>query len=377
MTAFCSRSSLLKPTTAVVSTGILWLLAIASAQAASPIALSFELEDTSSSAADSTPTTIAATAPSDLLTVPPDKTRLTIPPSATNAPIGTGHELAELPPPPQMERVAELPPPPVTAGPVAPVAPPEPEPAPMATLTASDAGGISFQLPAWPQQILNLLTGRADADMPSQPASDPAALPETLVPLFAGGSQSLVAIAVGNAEGTRTPTGDITPAYYGHVDPGNGAWNLGSFSYQHGAPSPEEADQHQLVRLQQQAIRLWHDAERRGLQLSTEAWLNAIDLANQAPEAALEPGGYLDRLQEAHRLNLADVDAIAWARTRSYIDPDTQQWNAPGLGNTLAGVTADQERRMRAIARAISTNTTSMAQHESVVIDQLLSTDLD
>jgi hypothetical protein len=113
------------------------------------------------------------------------------------------------------------------------------------------------------------------------------------------------------------------------------------------------------------------------LQLSTEAWLNAIDLANQAPEAALEPGGYLDRLQEAHRLNLGDTDAITWARTRSYIDPDTQQWNAPGLGNTLAGVAADQERRMRAIARAIHINNTAMAQHELAIVDQLLSTDLD
>ncbi|MEO1148002.1 MAG: hypothetical protein AAFY26_20665 [Cyanobacteria bacterium J06638_22] len=372
---------MLKPTAVVISTGILWLLAIASAQAASPIALSFELEETSSGAADSLPTALAATAPSPIPDVPPDKTRLTIPPSATDAPIGTGHELAELPPPPppQMVVVAPLVAPllPVTAAPVAPVAPPESEPAPMPALASSDAGGISFQLPAWPRQMLNRLTGRGDADPPLQPVSDTVALPDPLVPLFAHGSQSLVAIAVGSAEGTRTPMGDITPAYHGHVDPGNGAWNLGSFSYQHGAVSPEEADQRQLARLQQQATSLWHEAERRGLQLSTEAWLNGIDLANQAPEAALEPGGYLDRLQEAHRLNLADTDAIAWARTRSYIDPDTQQWNAPGLGNTLAGVAADQERRMRAIARAISTNATAMAQRESVVVDQLFSTDLD
>ena len=69
----------------------------------------------------------------------------------------------------------------------------------------------------------------------------------TLETLFHGGSNSLVARAVGNAEGTRTPDGGYTAAYYGHVDPGNHKWNLGSFSYQHGAKSPADADAKQEV----------------------------------------------------------------------------------------------------------------------------------
>ncbi|OLP18842.1 hypothetical protein BST81_07950, partial [Leptolyngbya sp. 'hensonii'] len=73
--------------------------------------------------------------------------------------------------------------------------------------------------------------------------------------LFQGGSFSLVAKAVGAAEGTRTPDGGRTWAYYGHRDPGNGVWNLGSFSYQHGADSPAEADVKQLRRLTGQARR--------------------------------------------------------------------------------------------------------------------------
>ena len=64
----------------------------------------------------------------------------------------------------------------------------------------------------------------------------------SLQKFFEGGGDSLVAKSVGSAEGTRTPSGGYTRAYYGHVDPGNGVWNLGSYSYQHGAVSPQEAD---------------------------------------------------------------------------------------------------------------------------------------
>ena len=66
--------------------------------------------------------------------------------------------------------------------------------------------------------------------------------------VFEGGTDSLVARAVGSAEGTRTPTGAFNPAYNGHTDPGNGVWNMGTFSYQHGAKTPAEADQKQLQR---------------------------------------------------------------------------------------------------------------------------------
>ncbi|RZM82582.1 hypothetical protein DYY88_04915 [Leptolyngbya iicbica LK] len=172
--------------------------------------------------------------------------------------------------------------------------------------------------------------------------------------LFTGGTESLVARAVGSAEGTRTPEGHKNPAYYGHVDPGNGVWNLGTFSYQHGAASPEEADDKQLRRLQTQTEILRQKALAHGLSLTKEELLNGIDLANQAPLAALDRGGYIDWLKEAHSLGMQGSEAIIWARTRSFIDPDTQRWNAPGLGNNIYSISHDQERRANAIARAIA-----------------------
>lgn len=172
--------------------------------------------------------------------------------------------------------------------------------------------------------------------------------------LFVGGSDSLVARTVGSAEGTRTVEGHRTPAYYGHVDPGNGVWNLGSFSYQHGAKSPDEADARQLKRLKRQAALLEQQATARGLVLTLEETLNGIDLANQAPQAALDRGGYIDWLVEARQMGMTGQEAVLWARTRSFLDPDTKQWNAPGLGNTVHGISRDQDRRMRAIARALA-----------------------
>ena len=197
-----------------------------------------------------------------------------------------------------------------------------------------------------------------DAEPSPAPELAPAAAPPLaaipVADLFEGGPDSLVARTVGHAEGTRTVTGDRTQAYYGHVDPGNGVWNLGSFSYQHSATSPEDADYKQLVRLQQQAMQLRRQAAERNIVLGLQEELNGIDLANQAPEAALDKGGYIDRLAEAYSRGLTGADAILWARTWSYLDPNTGQWNAPGLGNKLWSIRDDQERRRRAIAQVLN-----------------------
>ncbi len=171
--------------------------------------------------------------------------------------------------------------------------------------------------------------------------------------IFQNGSDSLVARTVGSAEGTRHWQGDRTTAYYGHVDPGNGVWNLGTFSYQHGASSPEEADEKQLQRLKRQGSQIEHQAAQLGVELSLEEKLNALDLANQAPLAALDRGGYIERLAQAHRLEMKGEDAILWARTYAYLDPDTRAWNAPGLGNNIHSISRDQERRIVAISKAL------------------------
>lgn len=225
--------------------------------------------------------------------------------------------------------------------------------------------GITFDLP--PPAVVSSSTSSESADPLSQertalPHPPDLSAPYPLDRLFVGGADSLVARAVGAAEGTRTPDGQRTQAYGGHIDPGNGVWNLGTFSYQHGAASPEEADAKQLVRLRRQAAQLRQKAAQAGILWDLTTELNGIDLANQSPLAALQQGGYIDRLAEAEKLGLVGTDAILWARTRSYLDPDTQRWNAPGLGNNLPQISRDQQRRMQAIERAIATDASAASR---------------
>lgn len=152
--------------------------------------------------------------------------------------------------------------------------------------------------------------------------------------------------------GTRIATGDITPAYHGHTDPDNRAWNLGTFSYQHGATAA--ADRKQVARLQGQTEVLKRRAMNRTISLTLEETLNGIDPANQSPLAAIGRVGYIERLAEVKTWGLEGTEAIVVARTRSYINPNTGRWNAPGLGNTEASITRDQRRRTEAIARALA-----------------------
>ena len=172
--------------------------------------------------------------------------------------------------------------------------------------------------------------------------------------IFQGGPNSLVARAVGSAEGTRRPDGAKNPAYYGHRDPGNAKWNLGSFSYQHAARSPEDADSRQLNRLATQDKMLQQRAQSQGLNLTLQERLNGLDLANQAPLAALDRGGYIDRLKESRDRGLRGTEAILQARVNSYREPNTNLWDAPGLGNNETDIRHDQARRMDAVEAAMT-----------------------
>ena len=77
-----------------------------------------------------------------------------------------------------------------------------------------------------------------------------------------------------------------------------------------------------------------------------------IDLANQAPLAALDRG-YIDWLAVAKQQAMEERDRILWARTRAFLDPDSGYWDAPGLGNTLESIRWDQARRQQAVQQAI------------------------
>ncbi|MEL6249461.1 MAG: hypothetical protein AAFR15_15805 [Cyanobacteria bacterium J06627_15] len=221
----------------------------------------------------------------------------------------------------------------------------------------SVAVGLSFELGAAsvtePPEVASL-PEKPDLDEPVSPVQQAETLAANygLGQLFEGGSDSLVAHAVGHAEGTRTADGGYTRYYNGHTDPGNGVWNLGTFSYQHGARSAAEADAKQLARLQRQATELRRQATEKGIELTLLEELNGIDLANQAPTTALDRG-YIKWLDRAKRSDMGEAERVVWARTRSFIHPDTGRWNAPGLGNTLESVTRDQRRRQQAISKVL------------------------
>ncbi|HEY9628408.1 MAG TPA: hypothetical protein V6C84_13995 [Coleofasciculaceae cyanobacterium] len=309
--------------------------------------------------------------------------RLTIPADAVEIPVGSPSEQSwvELPPPeqPVQPTLAAAATSPETATEKPPIAlallqtiqastleqTGNVEPAPAAIATAETALSETVivetskrESVAKPLELaFGLPPSSAALPQVTSPASTPVAdvLPAApLADLFVGNSDSLVAKAVGSAEGTRTPEGDRNPAYFGHVDPGNKAWNLGSFSYQHGATTPEEADVKQLNRLQDQASVMQAKAEAKGISLTLEEALNGIDLANQAPKAVLDREGYIDWLAKARQNGLSGADAVLWARTQSFFDPNLQRWDAPGLGNTEERISSDQERRMLAIDRAIA-----------------------
>lgn len=338
-----------------------------------------------------------------------DSGPLVIPDKATTAPLGSESKpdgIAKLPPPPPVETTVATNPsgsssvPVVTTAPtaqpnLAPVQPPKatvpaeavvrsPQPAAVAPAAVAQAS------PQVPPHVTPTRSSQADGlsfePAPIPTPQPPQAKPNPVTPattglsasvqtlpeldaLFQGNSNSLVARAVGSAEGTRTPTGDKTRAYRGHVDPGNGVWNLGTFSYQHGATSPEEADQRQIRRLRRQAETLRQAAREKGMELTLEETLNGIDLANQSPRAALSRGGYIDRLKQARDMGLTGTNAVLWARTRAFLDPDTSRWNAPGLGNNVHSITSDQQRRLRAIAKAIVADPSQVASSPSTGLE--------
>lgn len=110
---------------------------------------------------------------------------------------------------------------------------------------------------------------------------------------------SELSVAIGMAEGTRTAGGGKTTACDGHTDPGNQKAIQGTFSYQHMASSPHEADQKQPQAMRE--FRPEYEAAYRKAGIDPGKKLVAaacFDLFNQAPEAATGKGGLLERLPE-------------------------------------------------------------------------------
>jgi hypothetical protein len=172
-----------------------------------------------------------------------------------------------------------------------------------------------------------------------------------LLALLQGGSDSIVAIAVGCAEGTRTADGGKTAAWYGHTDPGNGAKNQGSFSYQHEAKSPEDADILQIQKLTDVLLPQFLvnvDAVNLPEKGMLQLFLIACDVYTQSELACTGRGGFLWHFRSIPLKTRVDLTVIDW-RVESYFDLDTLKLDAPGFGNNLERLKADQARRTEAV----------------------------
>lgn len=197
--------------------------------------------------------------------------------------------------------------------------------------------------------------------------------------LFEGGSNSPLAIIVGTSEGTRTYDGRKTEHYKSHTDPGNNAVNQGSFSYQHGAAGPEEADALQLKRLRGQAATLMQQASDLGISAYITEFTFAImmDLCTQSPTSCLGSKqrprsrglmAYLadeiitakdeGRVVDTNYLDTLSIDRWAEIRAATYIDTTDNVLTSKGLkraGIPLSESTFnDQERRTKRVQEAYS-----------------------
>jgi len=166
--------------------------------------------------------------------------------------------------------------------------------------------------------------------------------------------RSLISRAIGHSEGNLDVQGNtIEGAYDGHTDKGNGKLNKGTFSYQHGASTPEQADQAQLAKFRAQ--RPTYEAAARSAGLDPNNALLAaayFDTFTQSEAAANLPGGFLDQLPELARKGVT-LENIVDIRVQSYVDPSTGRLDAPAFGNDPVDLRRDQTRRMDAIVSVL------------------------
>jgi hypothetical protein len=164
---------------------------------------------------------------------------------------------------------------------------------------------------------------------------------------------SSISIAIGCAEGTRRPDGSQTAAYGGHTDPGNFKHNRGTFSYQHAASSPEDADMKQLANFRSQVPAFEAAARKAGLDPHNPLLAASFfDLYNQAPLAATGKGGFLDRMGELAKTGVTP-DTLAHMRTECYIDPKTGRYDTTFA--SPQALLADQKRRTGELVRVVGT----------------------
>lgn len=168
-------------------------------------------------------------------------------------------------------------------------------------------------------------------------------------------------IAIGIGEGTRTADGGKTDMWTRHVDPADGAINVGTISYSASRNrglkmSPAAADAYYARQLQREMLRITPVLESLGLARGTVGFnrvaYNALDLMIQLPAAYSGAGGFLEKLPQIVRQG-ATIEAIARARTESFRDPRTGRLQAAAVyGNSPTerynGLLLDQRKRAMA-----------------------------
>ena len=143
--------------------------------------------------------------------------------------------------------------------------------------------------------------------------------------------------SIGAAEGTRGRDCSPNPAWYGHDDPG---WagkcrNIGTFSYQHCAGSPEEADAKWLLVLRTTENNMQAEAkERFGSYLSPKVIAAGLDGHTQSPHAARV---YVRNLPSAN----PSFEEVVETRIKAL------NWSRSAIGGPRNfNVRADQRRRV-------------------------------
>jgi hypothetical protein len=171
-----------------------------------------------------------------------------------------------------------------------------------------------------------------------------AGVPVRPVPLAINNDMHPLFVAIGINEGTRTPNGGYTKAYYGHRDPGNGAFNVGTVSGQQGG-SPQSSDQRWAGILTQTMTSVTPILVRNGLPQNSVGFqrmlFNIADLKVQAPAAVPD---FVRRLPQIVRQGVT-IEAIAKARADSFINPATGRLEAAGFGNNYQTLLRDQRSR--------------------------------
>jgi hypothetical protein len=157
-----------------------------------------------------------------------------------------------------------------------------------------------------------------------------------------GNDQDQIKLAIGNAEGTLNPDGTKTKHWDSHVDPGNAARNQGTFSYQHPASSPQDADKKQLAKLE----KVKKDMLAENPKLTKLELLNGLDLFNQSEAAAI---GYVARLKASSD---KEKTRIITARIGGFYT-ENGKLDAPGFGNNFLRLHDDQVRRYEKIEAAV------------------------